>query len=511
MNSRFKLSLFTSLIAIVSICFASNGLAQTINIHFGNKKKDKREAVRKGVQQDIENTRHVGPESILPIPSVPSAPLAMPEYRGVESFAQFAPRNTDMVLVLKPQQLAELPPLKAQLAVKASLAKALSKEELNPADIETIVVAANRRNIVATLSRQSQQVFAKIAAELDGETGTPAPEEIESAFNKDFCGLIRFTQPTSWETIKRELKQCYGSETFEVEKWRGLDLLSTGNDNCWVVIRQDDRTFLVGNRNDLAKSLEDRTHNQDSKANQWISDLTSSQFDGEAFLATKIYPDDVPTEFFPPDSIWTSVAAVKELRTAIAINQPRLMTVDCRFDNQQEAALFQERMLESLKELKEMYVAMSDQLPANRSEDARLKEIREQLNRQMHQTNELLTSIEISGKDSSVRIAVPRPENFEEQVTRYLSGMALLQSGTGTSDFEPVGSTTVDMKPVLIFTKSVKAGEVITEDDIRQETWPAQIIPDNATTDAANVVGKRASGRTHKGQPVMKSHILPAN
>ena len=69
----------------------------------------------------------------------------------------------------------------------------------------------------------------------------------------------------------------------------------------------------------------------------------------------------------------------------------------------------------------------------------------------------------------------------------------------------------VEMGPIIVADKHIEIKAELTEENVRLENWPIQLIPEGAATELDNVVGKIIVTRLRRGQALIQADIYNRN
>lgn len=444
-------------------------------------------------------------------PEFAGEPLVLPKFTSAQSFSQFAPAGANVFVSIKPKQLLDFRSFRSydKLLKQAMQGPGIG---VDPSKIELVLLAANREKFEKAFSDYAEQQFAEVANLLSDEPveikQKPSPSELGAS------GLIRFVEPTSWKTVKQWVLNSTDTEIRQV-RWRGLEVVSF-QDFPMSVVRLDERTFLICNRNAMVNSLEHEMP-ENRLLSAWLGESAEN---GEFFIAGESRQPVIPAMSIEVAGLWGSWAEMNQFKVAIGLSEENLAKVELGFVNSKSAQRFETEIQTSITETLQLMEQTGEyQNPEFAKLAARQKE-------QALKFKDLLT---ISQNDEFVSLTLRRPAGFEEMVENYLADFnRMTKSFADDSRLREVGveqsrsfeqsdqpdrrrqrtaKPAIKMNPVYVFTRSMDVGERITSDDVKNELWPAKLIPENAIRSEKRVIGKRTTARVSRGMPVMSSQL----
>ena len=423
----------------------------------------------------------------------------------LNGFEYFVPESADMLLVLRPQQRIRSE-LFSFLESNSGLGMVANDWPLQSEQIEWVVAATSQRVIQQSQRSFQQNIYRAIKSSLDGDGDGQQPKKqrsIANDLNEDTCCLIRFTEPTEIELFGKllDVKNDKCGE-YQASKWLGRETLDCGCADCCVVVRLNEKTFLIGNKEHLGAAFHSQQPTSPMIAN-WARELAKSNFRGEVFLGVDISKTDWGAFPFPEtDERVALVKAIKSVALTVDLKTNKLLGCTAGCENVDSAGKIKTLMEEGLA----MYLDTVDQWMAKMSgptgADANVSNMETK-----DQMVELVRSIKFAQNESNLTITLPRPDGFTEMLKTMASEQARFRQ-QAYADFE-TAHTKVEMKPVLTWKNKVKKGSKIRPADVTVEQWPAELVPEDAFQDTSEVVGKNLKRGTFPGQPIMDHDFEP--
>ena len=486
-----------SLVLLILVVLPALSLGQTINIHFGAK-KPKKAAAKKATPREEDKVTIVGEWDTTAAP-LPKTPLRLPEFTSPAVFSSFAPERADLLVVIRPDQLIQNSIIESQYQASAAamsqFGKRLSATSIQPPradEIELVMVAARYAPFIESIGEQSRSAFERISAELEGREYDPKDEPAKVNLTENLSVLVRFNSPTDWAYVKQKLGSNVGAGgKVSLRQWRGHEILaSVDNTDPSSVLRLDDRTFLLCDRNRMAERTTNPT-NEQSEVGRWLEQfgLERSDAAGELFVAVKPDSKILPFALLPLREGWESLQHLGEVRLSLDVKNDSLLDVDIDFDTSQHAKSFLSQVRKSLSSTKEL-LGMAKSHGNDSSDGDMAKQVRFGL--------DSIDGTKVSTTGSTFNLQFVKPEKFEE---RFL---ALMSSRNSRSRRFETGSkhvNTVKMVPVAIATRRIQAGKRLTKADVKIENWPEELVTEDFAQDQGSVVGKQALRPIFKGAP----------
>ena len=457
-----KLCRQISLILLFLVALPSFSLGQTTNHHRDAKKFQKASA------------------SSSPLSTTP---LRLSTFTSPAVFASFAPERADLLVVAQPDKLARYSIIKSQYQIFTPLRGDAFKsaKPLDADEIELVMVAARYKPLVESMSEASRQAFERISAELNGREHDSKFEPANLYLAKNLSALVRFKSPTNWAYVQHQLGYNLGAAAKgDLRKWRGHEILVLADNDPSSVLRLDDRTFLLCDRNRIAEQLTKPTNVQ-SDVGKWLEKFGLEK-NGELFVASKPELGMFPLGLFLPPS--DALKHLGEVRLSLDVKNRRLLNIDCEFASSKHAESFLGEIRKSLSSIKEMF----DMTKNNSADGPAAKLTRLGL--------DSIDGTKISTTGSTFNLQFVKPDNFEE---RYMDLMN--PKNSRVRRFEPPNQNRIKTKPVAIATRRIKVGERLTKADVKIEKWPEEVVPKNIAGDQKSVVGKQARRAYQKGMP----------
>ena len=493
-----------SLVLLILIALPSLSLGQTINIHFGAK-KPKKAAAKKATPREEDKVTIVGEWDTTAAP-LPKTPLRLPEFTSPAVFSSFAPERADLLVVIRPDQLIQNSIIESQYQASAAamsqFGKRLSATSIQPPradEIELVMVAARYAPFIESIGEQSRSAFERISAELDGREYDPKDEPAKVNLTENLSVLVRFNSPTDWAYVKQKLGSNVGAGgkggKVSLRQWRGHEILAAvDNSDPSSVLRLDDRTFLLCDRNRVAERISNPT-NEQSEVGRWLEQfgLERSDAAGELFVAVKPDSKILPFALLPLREGWESLRHLGEVRLSLDVKNDSLFDVDVDFDSSQHAKSFLSQVRKSLSSTKEQ-LGMAKSHGNDSANGDMAKRVRLGL--------DSIDGTKVSTTGSTFTLQFVKPDNFEE---RFLK---LTNSGNSRpARFENASQNvnTVKMAPVVIATRRIPTGTRLTKADIKIENWPEELVSEDSARDQDSVVGKRTLRPIFRGGPINTS------
>ena len=494
-----KLNTRSTLLVLLFVCMPSLCFGQTIHIHFGDKKKTRSASSKKVVKEPVIRATPT-PDRVQPMPSLNLPPLALPAFTNPSSFSAFAPQNADMLLIVRPQQLLEYSPIKSQLALASTMIP-MPATGSKMENVELVIVASSIETLTQTMQRRQEQLMARIKAQLDS-SAEPKVESTGTDVQENFTALVRFEKAISWDKVKSYTQPFLSGSTLNVQEWRGLEILAPASGDPGIFVKLDERTFLLCNRNLLEQNLSANN----SRINNWLSEFqdADSGFDGDLFVAGVVPKDAIPTSPMQSDSGWeANLSEIKEVKFSVDVEDQAMLNVDLDFGSSKSASAFLREARKSLNEGIQM-VKMFQGSGSGSSNGNPFAAKHAQFGL------EIINSVHLSRIDSTANVSFEKPSNFERKLEEFYSdvheiGAAANQrfQDEGFQDFKSTNS--VEMQPVVVATRSIEPGELLSEADLKVENWPAKLIPSGSAKGSKDAIGKTTRRRIFRGAPIMKS------
>ncbi len=422
-------------------------------------------------------------------------------------FERFVPAQAKLLLVHRPRQLAEnevINPL-----INSAVISSYPWLPGKPENIELVVAATSHKTFDQLMGLQAQAAFADIAADLAEAMGEqPHNKNTEPSlanyFNSEFCGLVKFTKPTGWNVFARWLDvENDNCGQYQSRQWMGHEILECGCDNCCIVLRMNEKTFVVGHRQHLGKALEsDRP--LDNKLTGWLRELQTSEFAGEFYIGTDISAyEGMWGGFLPRQGAWTMADKIWGIQFRLDLTHSPLVACQFEFQQPRVASEFKNH-LES--QLREQLTTKQRQLERTSDDSIAAWQARQSI--------ELARSLTFKHQKSSVRVELPRPHNFDEMITKLVTQLhehnrqqqksfdeiaADLDAARNAARNTPFVKT-ID---VIILNQDLDAGQLIREEHFEIEQWPAKFVPKGAVKEISSVVGMKVQQDLYAGQPLL--------
>lgn len=422
-------------------------------------------------------------------------------------FGTFAPPESTVFFVHRPRQ-----------TVTSNLAKAAfqSSAELpwfppNPEKIDSITVAASDDSLQELMLYPSQQAFENIADQLqfDGEQSTkkaapPRPTTI-NFFNSEFSALIQFSRSADWQYFKTwfESEEAFQGK-FRETKWNGLPMLECDQENTCVVLKLNDRNFVIGN-----KSRFDQIPNTSASGcpfvSRNISHAIKSGFEGELYFAMDLTKYvDRGNEYLPKQGIFSLANQIKEARFEVSLQGRALFAGRFGFTGPEVAQQFKSELEKAIGEYTRIYDRAPGNAPPADSQDGFGLKENEFFVWQAKQGSALAKTLIFEHRNSEVMVTLPRPAGFESLADQYAKQFDKELARQKEMFKKPPA---VIMGRIAVARRRIEKGQLITADDIKFEQWPEELIPENSFDDDRGIVDRNAKEMIYRGKPITNQDI----
>ncbi len=420
----------------------------------------------------------------------------------LEGFQYFVPESADLLVVLRPQQRVRSE-LFSLLDSSSGMGAAAADWPFDSEEVEWMVAATSQKAVFQMQRSAQENIFNAIRAQLDGELEGQQPKKQRSLandLNEDTSCLVRFTEPTGMEKFEK-LLDFKGDDCgeYKQEKWLGRETFDCGCDDCCIVVRLDDRTFLIGNKQHLGAAFQSQQPTSPMIAN-WTRELAKSNFRGEVFVGVDLSKTDWDAFPFPEaDERLGLVKAIKSVKFAVDLKTKNLFDCKAGCEDSEAASKIEKVFEEGLA----MYVDAAEQWTSMMSAE----QVGGGKNLQTkNMIVEFARSIQVGQQDNDLTITVPRPDGLVDMLETMFAEQAKLQQEF--ADFETAQSK-IEMKPVLVWQNKVKRGAKVEPADVKLEQWPAELVPEGAFGDESEVVGRNVKMGSNRGMPISDSDFVP--
>ena len=362
------------------------------------------------------------------------------------------------------------------------------------------------------MNYRAAQAFHEITEQLALVSDQPAAAKTNTPtkmnyFNNDFVGYVQFDTPTKWSTFEewfRDDKSFDGQ--FSTTDDSGFEILESDAPNSCAVLKLDDRAFLVGNKQQLLEGVK-AEQSKNEQVSRWLEEIDAAGFQGELFFAKRMnHSSAAPAEsplFLPTTGPWKAINEIEQFKLAIDFNSDSLLDLKLGFlsDKKAEAfrALAEDTVKSSTSEMQDMVDVMS-KTQSDRQQDS----ASDSYDWQMRQMLAMAKSLKFGNSGSMATITVPRPAQFESLVKRYCEKQNQLVSHQAQA-FQPLRE--VDTRQVFVAKKKIQKGSVFTPEDISIESWPEQIVPEDAIRSLDSVKNRKSQGHIPRGMPLLRKHF----
>jgi flagella basal body P-ring formation protein FlgA len=420
----------------------------------------------------------------------------------LRAFEYFVPESADLLLVLRPQQRVRHE-LFSKFNANVPAALASPDWSFKSEKVEWFVAATSQKTVQQIQTSFHQSMFRAIQTNLDGnlEDKSKTRPSIANHLNEETCCLIRFTEPTDMqpfaEILKTENTEC---GEYQESNWLGREILDCGCADCCIVVRLDEKTFMIGNKERLGAAFQSQQPTSPLIA-KWTRELAQSKFRGEMFLGADLSKADWDALPLPKfDERVELVKAIESVAFTVDLDGSKLFdcTAGC------ESSVTAEKIKTTLEEGLAMYLDSADQWARTMSGQVGAANA---LDSEANLMVELARGVKFAQKNRNLTVTLPRPEGFAEMVETMMSAQTQFQEPS--ADFETRPSA-VEVKPVLVWKRKIKKGSKVQPADVVVEQWPAQLIPENAFDDDSQVVGRNLKTGSNRGMPIMGRDLEPA-
>ena len=412
----------------------------------------------------------------------------------LSQFEKFAPANSTLLCLARTGRIFESPI--ADIAPPAMQSDAREKAK----DIVFAAMATNQESLSDMITHRSRRAFALIAAELSDEGKDSIENEaaaltIVNILNHNFSGMFQFKKATDWSTLKTFLTRDdeFDGEFFETE-WNGYQILECDQEDSCVVIRLDSRTFVIGNKAQLTNAISSGKGTSEAVA-KWIADPEATNFDGEFFFAInlKSKPDGMlggMPPLMPP--------SIEDFKLAVDMRNGPLVHCQSSFNEPEEL----QKLIQEIKSHTSQWIRQAESRMEQVASDESFDEW------QVRQMLAIAKSIKFEAINTTASITIPRPDDFDALVREYgrrLNSVMQKYERSLEQFSQPVNA--VAMETVVVATKSIQRGAVISADDIKVENWPEEIIPSTAFKSREAILKRKAAVTISKGFPITQHSI----
>ena len=463
-------------------------------------------------------------------------------------FEKFAHPDATDLMIYRPKQLSETK-IKQILDAPYQGMAGLREPWLpsDPDKIELIVTASSSTTLKNLSEMRTHKLFRSISKQLDA---VKAKKENKSRkrfptkinfFNQQFSGLVRFTEPTRWDVMQKWFREdsdfkgrLTGMRINDLEVMRCDE-----NDSC-IVIRLDERTFVIGSQAELESAVVETGPEAGSSPNAFISgcidEVRQGDFDGEFYLAQRLPDSKLAVNHMAAMFLEPLIGGEKisEAKVSLSSGKKAILNAELLFASDGAAAKF----VSKTQSLVSRRLAALEQ-------EMKHSPVGGGFGWQIKAMIDIGKTIEMGNNDSTVHISLPRPGNLDELLQQYakevqaardriekrmqtLNAPSKTDPRSGSEAFQspkPIRSRAPKVKtrnrapqpvrrrtsvvktlPVVIAKSNIKAGTVLQPNHLRIEHWPAKLIPNDALRKKEAAIGRRTS-QLSKGLPVISSHL----
>lgn len=445
-------------------------------------------------------------------------------------FEKFAHPDATDFLIYRPQQLSET---KIKQMIDAPYQGMQGQREpwlpSNPDKIELIVTASSSTTLKNLSEMRHQQMLRSIAKHLDAAKGNKENQSRQrfptkiNFFNQQFSGLVRFTEPTRWNVFLKWFREDSDFKgRLSGMKINDLEVMRCDENDTGIVMRLDDRTFVIGSQAELESAVVEKAP-EDGSPNAFISgcidEVRQGDFDGEFYLAqqfpdSKLKVNSMASMFLEP--IFGG-EKISEAKTSFNCDEKAILRAELLFESDSAAAKFVSKTQTMVSRQITRLEQETKHVPADASFGWQIKAM-----------IDIGKTIEMGHNGSTVRISIPRPDNLDELLRKYAQvvqaargkisrhtqkGAAAfaVDAPAGVAEFQPPQSVSrpasvVKTIPVVVAKSNIKAGTLLQQNHLRVEQWPAKLVPKNAIRRKEAAIGRRTS-KISRGLPLMSSFL----
>jgi len=433
-------------------------------------------------------------------------------------FEKFAHPDATDLMIYRPLQLSQT---KIKQMMDAPYQGLEGNHEASSSTTLKNLSEMRTHKLFRSISKQLDAVKAK----KENKSRKRFPTKI-NFFNQQFSGLVRFNSD-----FKGRLT---GMRINDLEVMRCDE-----NDSC-IVIRLDERTFVIGSQAELESAVVETGPEAGSSPNAFISgcidEVRQGDFDGEFYLAQRLPDSKLAVNHMAAMFLEPLIGGEKisEAKVSLSSGKKAILNAELLFASDGAAAKF---------------VSKTQSLVSRRltalEQEMKHSPVGGGFGWQIKAMIDIEKTIEMGNNGSTVHISLPRPGNLDELLQQYakevqatrdriekriqtLNAPSKTDPRSGSEAFQspkPIRSRAPKVKtrnrapqpirrrtsvvktlPVVIAKSNIKAGTVLQPNHLRIEHWPAKLIPNDALRKKEAAIGRRTS-QLSKGLPVISSHL----